>query len=890
MLPKLSRVMETCLMKTMKLILTFLITLSLASRAVFAADAPPEKPLRCAPENTVILDGSDFAGRMLQHYLIRGCVGAEAARPYSPDAKIDRAASVHFPIHVEKAGTVIPQDKLVLAVGATRFLTEDDKAKLNANPGAILLSRRGNVVVIAGNPFTGLTGTTNAVREFLDVAAGIRFYAPAELWHSRPQGGVIEIGKLDLFRKEYFKTSFLAPYWKDHAEWLGMNQNGTRMTVQCFHNLANIFPPEKFGGTHPEIYELRGGERRVPLNIGTKIWNPCLSATALSDLAMDYIREQKRTRPTMTYVSLGMMDIAFDCQCEACQASVRKHGSYSNLYFDFVNEVAKRSGKEFPNLAVTCFSYVNAKRPPTGIAFEPNVAVKAVIKSYMLQDPEYAKAQRAAILEFSNAGAGWFFHDWRFSGVTPRNDLPEVARFLQWAAENRCLGAYYEYSPEQNFYLDGAYYWILMRLTSDPYLDVKTLWTQYCNDMFGAAAKPMRAFYQHFETKHATALKHLGRLSDMPREEPALYSAEDVAWERQTLEQAIALTKDDPQVQERLGQVMRHFRGHELFALATHEPYRLVRAATGPGINTPLLAYYLNDDGSKLAEAVRYYEKERNIPPAQGDLEMRLGYLPTVIANYSNGIGSLLDAIGQQARSSVNNSLPAPERAAALRSKSLEVLRAHLPAASRPDRVKFFEQLLDKTVYVPRAATMPKLDGHLDDAEWEKAARIEGFSIRSSILPSQHATQARLLRVGDQLVVGITCDQVGPIWAQTPSDTLTGTHIWRESGVEVMFGPVDPEAKRDATCQYDINSLGAFRGFFKAKDNRDGVQRSVRLDEAAHRFVIEASLPLKAPGYDYSEPRELTFNIVRMIYTSNSYGADQLLTWHPTSLGTIVFE
>lgn len=876
----------------MKHALTLIIALLLwlVCQPSVVAAPPQEQPLRITPQNTIILDGSNYAGQVLQYYLIRGCVGAEAARPYLPDAKINRAAAPHFPVLVEKAESALAEDKLVLAVGGSRFLTADDKAKLDANPGAILLSRRGNVVIIAGNPFTGQTGTTTAVSEFLDVAAGIRFYAPSEHWHSRPKGGVIEVGALDLFRKEYFRTSFFAPYWKAHAEWLRMNQNGSRMTLQCFHNLANVFAPEKFGTTHPEIYEFRGGERRVPLSIGTKIWNPCLSAKALPDLAMDYIREQKRARPTMTYVSMGMMDIPFDCVCEECQASVRKHGSYSDLYFHFVNEVARRSRKEFPNLTITCYSYVNAKRPPTGITFEPNVAVKLVIKSYMLQDPEYAKAQQAAIMEFSNAGAGWFFHDWRFAGVTPRNDLPDVAHFLRWAAEHRCLGAYYEYSPEQNFYLDGAYYWILMRLTSDPFLDVKNLWTQYCNDMFAAGAEQMLAFYQHFETKHATALKHLALLGDMPRQEPALYGAEDVAWERKTLEQAIALTKNDPQVQQRLAQVMRHFRAHELFALATHEPYRLDRAATGTGINAPLLAYYLNDDGSAMAEAVRYYEKERNIPPATGDLEMRLGYLPTVIANYSKGIGSLLTEIGEEARAAVNDTLPAPKRVAELRTKSLEILRANLPAKSRSDRVQFFEQLLDKAVLVPRSAAMPKLDGVLDEAEWEKAARIEGFSIRSSILPSKHATRARLLRVGDQLVIGITCDQVGPIWAETPRETLTGTHIWRESGVEIMFGSLDPKATPVGTCQYDINALGAFRGFAIAKDNREGVQCAVRLDEAAHRFVIEASLPLKATGYDYTKLRELTFNIVRMIYTRNSYGADELLTWHPTSLGTIVFE
>ena len=139
-----------------------------------------------------------------------------------------------------------------------------------------------------------------------------------------------------------------------------MNQNGNRMALQCFHALANIVPPEKYGASHPEIYEVRGGERRVPLSIGTGfgILSP---AKALPELTMEYIREQKRARPTLTYVPLGMMDMTFDCGCAECQASVKATVSYSNLYFSYVNEVAKRCLQEFPGLYITCFSYVTRR-------------------------------------------------------------------------------------------------------------------------------------------------------------------------------------------------------------------------------------------------------------------------------------------------------------------------------------------------------------------------------------------------------------------------------------------------------------------------------------------------------------------------------------------------
>ena len=104
-------------MKTILTLLVFLTTL-LPTRVSAQAAAVPASltALRCGPENTIILDGSDYAGRVLQYYLIRGCMGSEAAQAYLPDAKSDRAASAHFKLLPEKAGTQIPDDKIILAV------------------------------------------------------------------------------------------------------------------------------------------------------------------------------------------------------------------------------------------------------------------------------------------------------------------------------------------------------------------------------------------------------------------------------------------------------------------------------------------------------------------------------------------------------------------------------------------------------------------------------------------------------------------------------------------------------------------------------------------------------------------------------------------------------
>ena len=840
------------------------------------AAAADDQPLVLTPQNTIILEGPGGTGELLQYYLLRYYVGLEAAEAFKPGAKADRSTSPAFPVLRESPKLAPPGDKCILSLGPTRLLGEADRQRLADSPGAVLLKRSGRVVLLAGQ-------LDEAVSVFLDRVASIRSYAPDEIWTSRPPEKQMTVGELDLFRPRVFATSWLAPYWQRNREWVRLNPSAGRLTISSNHNLANIFPPDKYGQTHPEIYELRGGQRRVPLSVGTKVWNPCLSAKALPGLAMEYVRETMKQRPHTKYVSMGMMDISFDCQCESCQSSVRKHGgSYSNLYYALLNEVARRCRKEFPGLLITSLLYSNARTPPVGMRIEPNIVVKVVTKTYRFVETAALEAEQRRIQAFSDLGARWMIHDWCFSGVSPRNYMHQYAAFLQWAAQNGMIGAYIEYSPGESWYLDGAKYWVLAQLLADPYQDVDLLWKQYCRDMFGpAGGELMYRFHQHFQDKFVHAPEQI-TLADLPRQEPALFGPDDLAYQRSLLEGAMKRTAGDELIQQRLAKVMRYFRAHELFAQATYLPNKLDREFAGEGVNKPLLAFYVNDDSSKLDQAIRYYNTERTIAPDDNYMEVRLGMPVSYINNYTRGLAGLLGVIRRQALGQGVADNPDRAAARAMVDRSVALLGENLPQRRIEDRVRLLEGILRKMLWVPAVPVGegPKIDGDLCDPCWAKAVDLSDFTERDTLRRSKHETSGKLLRCGDKLLLALVCRQDGPIWAQSPKDTLTGTHIWRESGIEVFFGPATAD-ENPPFAQYVINAFGAFRGFGQSKDNRDGVQVEVKLDKDKGVYVIEAALPLKAGSYDYSACKALTFNVGRMIYTRDSYESDVIVGWYP---------
>jgi|GEM_PF-1038397 len=856
-----------------------------------------EKPFLLAPDQTVILNQSEYAGRSLQYYLIKALVGAKEAEPYRLDGKGDRSASPYFPLF--DTDDELPPGKNVLAVGETRFLSDKDKQRLEDNPGSILIKREGNVIVIAGTPFSNSwQGNYSAMSEFLDQVVGVRFYAPGDLWTSWPEKKQLEIGDLDIFRKQVFASSQLSPLANErNIEWFRMTQNGNRTTIRANHNLANIFPPEKYGKTHPDIYEMRNGQRVIPTNEGKfKAWNPSLVAPELPELTMNYIREQMKKNPQRKFFSLGMMDQHFNDETPAAQESVKRTGDYSELYWNYVNAVAKLAAKEFPGLYITGYSYANAGHVPEDIQFSPNVAVQYVSKSYLYLDPKILVDETKDMTNFANHGAKIMIHDWTFGGVSPRSYTRSLARFLQWGAAHGMIGVYFEWSDGENWYLDGPRYWMLMKLISDPYQDVNILLKTYCDDMFGPASEAMFQFYSHLEDKFVYASETV-ELLDLPKQEFGNYTKEDLAYEKSLLTRAKEQAKGNPEIEQRLEKISRYWQAHEKFALAAGPPMQMraaFRKSGKDGLNPGLLDFYAKSDGMNLQEALTFYDNERTNPPdAHARSEDLLGMRVSYLAAYTLPLAEQLREIRRQALEKVTQN-PAMDTnlVEVLNAEATRLLRENLPSDLSSKQLARMEKLVTKNLSVPILGTAPQMDGDLSDPIWSQAAVLDGFTTINELGVPTEVSIGKILRVGDTLYLGMRCEQKnGPIWTATSKDTKTGTYVWRESNIEAFFGPISgADEGKLPYAQFVVNAVGAFRGFAAAADLREGVEVAVAPFDDGKGFVFEVALPLKTEKYDFSQSRELSFAVVRNVYYKDSYFAAETSAWHPMFITATTVE
>jgi hypothetical protein len=860
------------------------LSLTLATGAALAAGpatpTPAVEPLVLTPENTVILDNSVYAGAELQHYLLKYYVSPEVGAKHSLDVATDRAASPGFPLVKDDGQSALPAGKNIIAVGDTRFLTADDRTRLASQPLATLVRRQGNVIVVAGSPVKGSwNGPYYGVAKFLDVACGIRFYGPEDPWISAPREKKFTVGELNVFEPWSF-PGLTVDHYKRNLEWERMN--GNRGTMRATHNLAIIFDPQKHAKTHPEIYEMKKGARPTPSNL---YWNPCLSAPALPDLAMEFIRERMKADPSTMSISFGVQDCSFDCECPDCQASVKQHqGSYSTLYYTFLNKVARRCQKEFPGLYLTTYVYSNVRTPPVGLRIESNIVVDVVIKSYRFVEPKWLDFEKGRIQAFSDLGASWAIHDWCFSDVSPRSYMRQYASFLQWAAKHGMVGAVIETSYEDSWYLDGPKYWLLMQLMQNPYRDIEAMYRQYCTDLYGAASEVMFRFFRHFDDKYAYATDYI-ELADLPRQEPALYSPADLKYQRSLLEEAISMTKDTPVIQERLAKVMRYFIAHELWAKAVYDPQRLFWNFKGTGINQAALAFYVTEEGHRLQEAMDYYLTKRDLPPDANQRNTQLGIFPTLISNYTRAKEVILGAIRREAMTGLDLTQPNRQAAEQVIARSLKILQVNLPAKRNSAKVREFEDALKKTLFIPRVETMPSIDGDLSDAVWSKGAVLEDFTERDLLEKTPHETTGRVMRVGDRLVFGLTCKQKGDIWAWSKPEAATGSMHWKESGIEIFVSKLQQGEEEPPFIQYMVNSLGACVGYGLARQNHTGVQAAVRMDKEKNLYTVEIAFPLKGEGYDLTGERLISLNLMRKANTKTGATGEgnppSVTGWYP---------
>jgi len=370
------------------------------------------------------------------------------------------------------------------------------------------LKTEGNRLLIAGLTDVGIS---NGVYTFLTEVIGIRWFVPNPLYEVIPSKPNLQLPPIYYKRNPDFRYRMLVGVpGVAGRDWQRRNrQNSDERGISRFgfgHNIHTILPPSKYGKTHPEYFAMIDGRRKVPTRDGWDTTNPCFTNPDVIRIAAEAAQRFFQENPDKDTFSLSINDTADHCQCPRCaemdaglppgQGGVQ---AFSESYFYFVSEVAKKVAKTNPGKYLGCFPYWPVYPLIRRIDRLPdNVVIQLTQDTSQQHDPHYREQERAHWMNWRRKVTSIGKYDYYDLGwLTPRYFPHLAAADLKFIKANGCDGFYCAITP--NWSVLGPQIYMAARLLWDVHLDPDSLLTEYCDTLFGTASTEMKRFYAILE-------------------------------------------------------------------------------------------------------------------------------------------------------------------------------------------------------------------------------------------------------------------------------------------------------------------------------------------------------------------------------------------------------
>ena len=491
-------------------------------------DGKPAATIVIAAES---LKSNRYAAEELQHFFeeISGAlvaIATDEAEVEGPKILIGRSKPV------EALRLQIPS-------GFTRNLKEE----------GFIIKTVGEALVLVGNdggpkraenpkqPFSfGNTykGSLFAVYELLE-RLGCRWYYPGEIGEIVPKGANVSVPKLDFTQKPSFPVR---GFWfgipgpkrkdkrlrRDMDQWFLRNRYLPYSSVLASASDGSIMRPFKtfrvveedgkkkrvyLFEDHPEYFAMRKDGTRHKGYL-------CLANPEVLKIATEYALDHFRKKPDSMCFGYAPPDGAPTCECPECYrrnldfmqkppANPRVQDISEGFYW-FLNEVAKGVEKEFPDKWITTTAYSGRIRPPEGVELNRSVSVHTAFlahsRHHRYDFNSWQTKQRLSLYKrwgqmMPYAVERPYFPVMQFHCNVP---LPLYRANAFNINAIRGLGfAGSEWEGRCSFMVGGLNLHVRARALWNADTDIDALLEEFYGKFYGAAAEPVRDFYEAVE-------------------------------------------------------------------------------------------------------------------------------------------------------------------------------------------------------------------------------------------------------------------------------------------------------------------------------------------------------------------------------------------------------
>ncbi len=385
----------------------------------------------------------------------------------------------------------------------------------------------GSLVVGGGCP----NGTWNGVQHFLQRELGCRFFR----WDCEviPRVENLVLPRLDLRRKPTFARREIYTAYRDFDAQgkdrvnLWARRNFMNARLSAYDRLSKACPdatgchneyiwvePREYAKSNPEFYVKRLdvdlSEERGCSQAGSLCWtNRRVWELTLARLR-EIVKADRAALPEWKWprvYQISQNDCTVYCHCPNCKAVFAAEGSRAGALLQYVNYVAENIAKEYPDVKIQTFAYVDTEFLPKTIRPAANVVIQWC--------DLYSRSDCYRPLSHPvNSGQKGRFHAWRDTGCTiavwdywnmgidpgPYFDPPRVETMVDAIAPDL---RYYAQSGVDSLFIEGEFcnenpqnfcelqYYVGLQLAADVTLSEETLIKEYMAGCYGPAAPAM---------------------------------------------------------------------------------------------------------------------------------------------------------------------------------------------------------------------------------------------------------------------------------------------------------------------------------------------------------------------------------------------------------------
>lgn len=462
---------------------------AMMSVTVSAADAKPDRlmPFICrdavvkeSPEKTVL------AGKEKAAVIISGKAAADASEKFNNE-QIDKAAKTLEKWLVKISGAKVSVAKeagngerriFIHSTGAPSAVFPE-LGKADAH-GFVIAVKDGDLHIVGASG----VGTLYGVWFFLQNYCDVRILMEGALGEVYSRRDNIEIPRdLHVFNPgpDFLLRIHSGTGGLDMGSWLA--DFGASQRFQYHHNTPAIYDPVRFGKAHPEWYPIYKGDRFIP-KMKVSGWEPNFSDPGVVARAIEYADEMFKADPNLKSVSLTPNDDQNWSETDLAEA--KKQGVGMNeIYFDFVNKVARHVKKNWPGRYVAFLLNYHFQDPPRK-PMEDNVMGFIMDQKGNIEDD--LKKWGPAIRNFG-------CYQWIYGSAYPfPNHYPHAFQdFL------KLLHRHGAKALKTEFYdvpINGSpRLWVISNLLWNVDADVDALLRDYFERMYGKEAAPAMSRY-----------------------------------------------------------------------------------------------------------------------------------------------------------------------------------------------------------------------------------------------------------------------------------------------------------------------------------------------------------------------------------------------------------